>query len=84
MYLIVFRSKNETLRFSSLLSSYNFKNSVISTPKQISTSCGLSCKIDSSALKTAILILKRRQFYTFVGIFLINDNGYLRAKENNN
>ena len=78
MYLIVFRSKNETLRFSSLLSSYNFKNSVISTPKQISTSCGLSCKIDAYALENAILILKRRQFYTFVGIYLISNDKYIK------
>ena len=78
MYLIVFRSKSETLRFSSLLSSYGFKNVVLPTPKQISASCGLSCKIDDIALKNALLILKRRQFYTFVGIYLINERGYLK------
>ena len=78
MYLIVFRSKSETLRFSSLLSSYNFKNVVIPTPRQISTSCGVSCKIDASALDTAILILKRRQFFTFAGIYLVRDKQYIR------
>ena len=78
MYLIVFRSKSETLRFSSLLSSYNLKNVVLPTPRQISASCGLSCKIDYVALKTALLILNRRQFYTFVGIYLINNDLYIK------
>ena len=78
MYLIVFRSKSETLRFSSLLSSYNFKNVVISTPRQISASCGLSCKIGEGALNTANLILQRRQFYTFVGIYLITNDGFVK------
>lgn len=78
MYLIVFRSKSETLRFSSLLSSYNFKNDVISTPRQISASCGLSCKINANALGVALQILNRRQFFTFVGVYLIKENNYLK------
>ena len=78
MYLIVFRSKSETLRFSSLLGSYNFKNVVMPTPRQISASCGLSCKIDSNALEASITILQRRQFYTFVGIYLITNGGYIK------
>lgn len=78
MYLVVFRSKSETLRFSSILSSYNFRNSVMPTPRQISASCGLSCKIDAVALNTALLILKRRQFYTFVGVYLVNGDVYIK------
>ena len=61
MYLVVFRSKSETYKFSSLLGSYGVKNVIVSTPKQISASCGVSCKIDASNVDRALFVLNRRQ-----------------------
>lgn len=73
-YLVVFRSKSETLKFSSLLASYGYRSSVVNTPRQISVSCGVSAKIVAGALGVARQILTRRQFYTFAGIFAISSN----------
>ena len=78
-YLVVFRSKSETLKFSSLLASYGCGASIVNTPRQISVSCGVSAKIDAGALGVTKQILMRRQFYTFAGIFAIyNNNQYVK------
>jgi len=78
-YLVVFRSKSETFKFVSILASYGFKSIVVSTPRQISVSCGVSAKIDLSALETAKNIVSRRQFYTFAGIYTSNNNEYVKT-----
>jgi len=78
-YLVVFRAKSETIRFSSLLTSYRVPNDVVSTPRQISVSCGTSVKISIGALDIAKKLLTYNKFYTFAGIYLDNMN-YIRYK----
>lgn len=78
-YLVVFRSKTETLKFASILASYGFKSTIVSTPRQISVSCGVSAFIDQKALKTAQNIVERRNFYTFAGIYIYNNNEYVKT-----
>lgn len=78
-YLVVFRSRNETIKFVNILNSYGFVATVVSTPRQISVSCGISSKIDGKAVEMAKQILQRRQFYTFAGIFLANNDIYSRV-----
>jgi len=68
-YIVVFRARSETLKFSSLLSSYRVPNIVVTTPRQISVSCGISVKIGPKGIDIAKTILSRRQFYTFAGIY---------------
>ena len=77
-YLVVFRARSETMKFANLLSSYGYRATIVNTPRKISVACGISVKIDFIALETAKLILARRQFYTFAGIYkLDNDNSSL-------
>lgn len=72
MYIvIVFRSRTDTLVFSQLLKSYGVRNSVVNTPRQVSVSCGVSVKIDANSLETAQNLLKRRQFNSYAGTFVI-------------
>lgn len=75
-YLVVFRSKSETIKFTNILASYGHRANIINTPRQISVSCGVSARIEFGAIESAKLILKRRQFYTFAGIYQINNNEY--------
>ena len=77
-YLVVFRAKSESMRFQSLISSYGAMTTIISTPRKISVSCGISVKIRSIDLNLAKTILSRRQFYTFAGIYLINNDEYIK------
>lgn len=78
MYLIVFRSKNETIKFSSLIASYGYKSALVPTPRQISVSCGLSARVDARTFEIAKLILKQKQFFTFLGIYQINKDFYTK------
>jgi len=75
-FLVVFRSKSETIKFINILASYGHRAILVNTPRQISVSCGVSAKIANSALEASILILKRRQFYTYAGIYKFNNNEY--------
>lgn len=67
--LAVFRSRTEALTFSNLLSSYGVGVSVVSTPRRISVSCGISIKFEAKFQNIANEILSRRKFDTFVGFF---------------
>lgn len=79
-YLVVFRSRNETIKFVNILNSYGFSVVAVTTPRQISVSCGISAKIDLRALEIAKQIINRRQFYTFGGIYYFANNQYVRVK----
>ncbi len=76
-YLVVFRSRNETIKFVNILNSYGFSATTVTTPRQITVSCGISAKIDGRALEIAKQIIGRRQFYTFGGIYYVNNNQYV-------
>lgn len=76
-YLVVFRSRSETMKFVNILNSYGVVVSIVNTPRQLSVSCGISAKIQTSCLSFAKDILKRRQFYTFAGIYYSNSNEYI-------
>lgn len=75
-YLVVFRAKSESMNFYNLFLSYKAVAEVISTPRKISVSCGLSVKINDLVL--ARNILSRRQFFTFAGIYLIKQGEYIK------
>ncbi len=78
-YLVVFRSRSETMKFVNILNSYGSIVSIINTPRQLSISCGISAKISPASLGLAKDILKRRQFYTFAGIYYSSENEYKLA-----
>lgn len=78
-YIVVFRSRNETIKFVNILNSYSYPASVVTTPRQISVSCGISARINDRALEVAKQILQRRQFYTFGGIYYFNEVQYIKV-----
>ena len=69
MLLAVFRSKTETLSFASLLRSYGVRCNVVNTPRNINVSCGISVRFSSYDEQTVLMILNRRKFETFAGIY---------------
>lgn len=72
--IIAFRSRNQTLAFSQILSSYGIRCSVVNTPRQAATSCGISVKINLADHAKAKEILARRNFNGFAGFFLVSTN----------
>lgn len=76
MYLIAaFRSRNQTLLFANILSSYGIKATLINTPRAVMTSCGISVKLDYAHLSKAKEVLARRKFDTFAGFFVVTGFG---------
>ena len=73
MYVIAaFRSRNQTLMFSNILSSYGIKTDVVNTPRAVMVSCGISVKFDYVNLQRAKEVLDRRKFDTFAGFFEVS------------
>lgn len=78
-FIVVFRSRSETMKFVNILNSYGFSGAFVSTPRKISVSCGISAKIETKAFQVAKEILKRRQFYTFGGIYYLKGEEYIKV-----
>ena len=73
--LAVFRARTETITFANLLKSYGVRVMVISTPRQINVSCGISVRFDENQIEVARGILARRKFNTFAGFYLVKQIG---------
>lgn len=74
----VFSSRNDTMRFYNQIKNYGLYCSVINTPRSLSTSCGISVKIDKRLINYAPTIIKQLKLFSFKGIFNIE---YIRGKE---
>lgn len=73
--LAVFRARNETITFANLLRSYGVRVMIVSTPRKINVSCGISVKFPANNLEDARKILARRKFDSFGGFFHAYQNG---------
>ena len=78
-YLIAtFRARTETINFANILRSYGVNVMIISTPRQINVSCGISVKFNPAYENKAREILSRRRFDSFGGLYLAkHSNGRL-------
>ena len=73
--IAVFRARNETITFANLLRSYGVNVMIVSTPRQINVSCGISVRFNNENLETAKNLLARRRFDSFGGFYLIKQIG---------
>ena len=73
--LAVFRARTETVTFANLLKSYGVNVMIISTPRQINVSCGISVRFNQNEIEKARAILARRKFNTFAGFYLVKQVG---------
>lgn len=70
----MFTSRNDTLRFYNLIKQYNGFCSIISTPRSLSRSCGISVKISNNLLNISKQLISNNKFATFNGIYEINQS----------
>ena len=66
-YLVVFSVRTHTLQFNALMLKNNVRCVVVSTPKRVSSVCGISVKIPESALGLARAYAKN--YSSFIGIY---------------
>ena len=74
-YVIAFRARSHTINFAWILNSYHVQCEIISTPRKVNVSCGISIKFRPKDLMVVEQILSRRHFDTFGGIYSISGNG---------
>ncbi len=73
--IIVFRAKSHTINFANILKSYKIPCEIISTPRAVNVSCGISVKFMYVDLNIVKQILSRRNFDTYGGIYQIVGSG---------
>lgn len=73
--LAVFRARNETITFANLLRSYGVNVMVVSTPRTINVSCGISVRFSLANLDKAKNLLARRRFDSFGGFYHVKQIG---------
>ncbi len=79
-YIVVaFRSREQTLKFSSFLSARGLPNAVINTPKEAGVGCGLSVKIPVAYFSTVKQGIKNLRPNSFAGYFAVSDRGGKRS-----
>ena len=69
--LSVFRSRNETLYFATLLMKNGYRANIINTPKQLGLSCGISVQFSENLLGIARTLFSTKIFNSFVGFYLV-------------
>ena len=69
-----FRSRYQTMRFSTALSKLGFSATVISTPRALSLGCGLSVATTENALDVARSLILSLSLGTCIGAFRISNN----------
>ena len=75
-YMIAtFRARTETINFANILRSYGVNVMIISTPRQINVSCGISVRFNPAYEGKAKEILARRRFDSFGGLYLAKYTG---------
>lgn len=82
-YIAVFSVRNHTLQFNMTMNRRGFRCDVISTPKRISSVCGVSARFSDSALNYAKALAKT--YSSFIGIYalgneFVSPNGQLFRK----
>ncbi len=76
--IVVFTSRTDTMNFFRAIKNYGLYCSVVNTPRSLSSSCGVSVKIDIRLASIAPKIINQLHLSTFKGIFNIQ---YLNGKE---
>ena len=74
--IAVFNNRNQAMQFANYLKRMGINCKTLSTPRELSVSCGLSVMLSVSALQQAKYILSNFKFSSFVRMYRIESNGY--------
>lgn len=69
--LIVFGNRTHTLTYHKMLKNMGVRCEVVSTPRELGLSCGLSVKAPLDAYDKAFYVLKRGNYNTFQNFYEI-------------
>ena len=72
--IAVFNNRNQTMQFASYLRRLNVRCKTISTPRELSVSCGLSVVFYENNLIQAKFLLSNYKMESFAGFYVENDS----------
>lgn len=75
--IAVFNNRNQAMKFASCLKRLNVRNKTISTPRELSVSCGLSVIFLENGIAQAKYVINSNQMSAFSGFYLVL-NDYLK------
>ncbi|MDR2047395.1 MAG: DUF3343 domain-containing protein [Clostridiales bacterium] len=78
-FLAVFRTRDHTMRFNAELLRGGFGTSVVNTPRELQSGCGISVKFQERALNYAKRALRYYDYSSFAGFFCRCADGYKRV-----
>ena len=84
MVLAAFRNRTQALQFANQLKSMGGSIKIINTPREISTSCGLSIMFDYRGINKARVVINSNTFTSFIGFYLKKNNGRMYTYEKTN
>ena len=67
--LAVFQNRTQALNFSRNLSRYNVQTKIINTPRELSTSCGLTVVFLYENFAKAVHCYRSGKYFSFVGFY---------------
>lgn len=76
--IAVFGNRSHTMQFASYLKRMGVRCKTMSTPRELSVSCGISCIFPAQNLTQAKFILNRYKFSSFNKFYVINTNGVFK------
>ena len=82
--LAVFNNRTHALQFSNQIKKMGVNIKIINTPREISTSCGLSIMFDIRYLNQARSIVNINRFASFRGFYLKKEDGRMYHYEKTN
>ncbi len=73
--VVVFKSRTQVMSFNDIMNREGYPSKLVSTPKEAHIGCGISAEISKSHVNIALKIIKKGEFSSFYGIFLIDRRG---------
>lgn len=75
-YIILsFSSRTNLQYFIKILQQHAIRAIIVNTPRKLSTSCGLSAKVDYKFYKTILNILQKENITGLSGVYLLTQHG---------
>ena len=72
--IAVFRNRNQAMQFASALKRLGIRTKTINTPRELSSSCGISIVFDKTFLGQARNIIDRYRLNMYVKLYLMSSD----------
>ena len=76
--IAVFKSREQSMRFSGALVKRGYGACLINTPRELYSGCGISVRFDEPAMSLARQILRQYDFPAFAGFYSFDGRKYIR------